>query len=300
MQYRARAPLRIDFAGGWTDVPLYAEREGGAVLNAAITRYVEGQISRPEGSGLLRAMRSDRSYVSYSLDLPSGAGLGASAAQTVLWTTLVKTTIANVSERAEIAEIAWKISNLLGVLGGKQDEYASALGGINYLTFGSEVTADRLTLPAPIVDSLRARLVLAYSGETRLSADVHASVWRRYLAGETRVADALGRLRDNATAMHVALLSGDLDTFAGLIGENWNYQKALDAAITTPAIESLLATARIHGAVAGKACGAGGGGCVLLVAAPGRAGELDSGIRSAGVRVIDFDFDTYGVYLRKG
>src|SRR5437764_9662045 len=101
MRYKARAPLRVDFGGGWTDVPFYAQEHGGSVLNAAITHYAHGFISRPQGTGLLRAMRANRSYVSYSLDVPPGSGLGSSAAQTLLWVTLVKTSVANVSDRTE-------------------------------------------------------------------------------------------------------------------------------------------------------------------------------------------------------
>ena len=89
MHYRARAPLRVDFAGGWTDVPLYAEAEGGAVVNAAITLYATGHIVRPEGGARPRLFGGGRSSVSYQVDAPPSAGLGASAAQTVLWVTLV-------------------------------------------------------------------------------------------------------------------------------------------------------------------------------------------------------------------
>ena len=190
MRYVARAPLRIDFGGGWTDVPFFAEDQGGAVLNAAITLYVRGPYP-PEQTGIIRTLRGDRSHLTYSLDAPSGAGLGASAAQTVLWATLVKTTVSNTSSRADIAEIACKVKDLLGIVGGKQDEYASALGGIGFYRFGRDVIAERLPLEAAAVQELRSRLVLVYTGKCRISSDIHDAVWSRYRAGDATVVSAL-------------------------------------------------------------------------------------------------------------
>ena len=300
MRYEARAPLRIDFGGGWTDVPLYAEKEGGAVLNAAITQYVRGHISKPTVPGPLARIRSDRSYVTYSLELPEGAGLGASAAETLLWVTLVKTTIANVSERRELAEIACDVSRLLGILGGKQDEYASALGGIGYYTFGSTVEVERLELDPAFVERFLDRLVLAYSGVKRVSGSIHEAVWSRYAAGDAEVAESLATLRRVAGEMRSALLAHDLEGFADLMNENWTHQKRLSPGVTNRALESLIGTGIANGAAAAKACGAGGGGCVLFVTREGRRDGVRAALARQGFRLIDFAFDTYGVYLNKG
>ena len=299
MRYTARAPLRIDFGGGWTDVPIYAEREGGAVLNAAITRYVTGMIARPETHGLLHALRGDRSYVSYQLDLPVGAGLGASAAQTVLWVTLVKTTIANVSERRDIAEIACQIGGLLGIMGGKQDEYASALGGITYYTFGDTVHAQHLNLDSSLADELRSRLVLVYTGTPRMSGTIHERVWGRYERAEPSVVGALATLKRVAGDMRDALAARDLDAFADLLNENWESQKALDTFITNDRLDEIFDFAARHGARGGKACGAGGGGCAVFLAARGDEDRLREAFRSRKLQIVDFDFDTYGVFLSK-
>jgi D-glycero-alpha-D-manno-heptose-7-phosphate kinase len=300
MRYNVRAPLRIDFAGGWTDVPLYAEREGGAVLSAAITRYVRGYIARPEGDGVLRAIRSDRSYVSYSLDAPPGSGLGASAAQTVVWVTLVKSSVANVSDRREIAEMAWQVSNVLGLTGGKQDEYASALGGIALYKFGQSVEVDRLDADTALMNALRDRLVLVYSGIPRISSHVHEGVWSRYRAGDKSVAAALSTLKRLAVDMRESLRAGDLDSFALQMRENWTQQQALDPGVRTAALDGIMEIAEKNGAVGWKACGAGGGGCVLLMVRAGEAPRLQAALRRERLRVIDFDFDTYGVFLTKG
>lgn len=300
MRYTARAPLRIDFGGGWTDVPLYAETEGGAVLNAAITRYVRGTISRPAPGGMLHALRGDRSYLSYQLDLPTGAGLGASAAQTVLWVTLVKTTIANVSDRREIAEIACQVGALLGIVGGKQDEYASALGGITYFTFGAGVHAERLDLDPDFVQALRARLVLVYSGAQRLSGSIHEHVWDRYRQGDAGVVGALASLRQLAADMRASLLAHDLEAFGDQLTDNWEKQKALHPTVTNPEVDDIVELALRHGARGGKACGAGGGGALIFLVAAGETERLRQALQSRRLQVIDFDFDSYGVHLSKG
>jgi D-glycero-alpha-D-manno-heptose-7-phosphate kinase len=299
VRYHARAPLRIDFGGGWTDVPLYSEREGGAVLNAAITRYVTGSIARPGLTGLLGALRGHRSSVEYRLDLPSGAGLGASAAQTVLWVTLVKTTIANTSSRAEIAEIAWQIGGLLGILGGKQDEYACALGGMNLLTFTDSVQVERLKLASSTEYELESRLVLIDSGERRNSGALHAAVWDRYRSGDARVAHALGRMKELAHAMRHDLDTGNLTMLGEHLNEHWSEQKALDPSVTTPHLDALFEFAMRHGAIGGKACGAGGGGCLLFLAGHGESENLRAAFHRRGVSQIEFSFDTYGVFLKK-
>lgn len=300
MRYRARAPLRIDFGGGWTDVPVYAEEHGGAVLNAAITRYAHGTIGVSSRSFPASLLSRPATGVSYTVNAPPGSGLGTSAAQNVLWVTLVKTTVANISSRAEIAEIACEVGKLLGIVGGKQDEYASALGGINYFSFGGAVEAERLDVTPGLADELRDRLVLVYSGESRISGSIHDRVWERYRARERRVIDALSQLRRLAGDMRESLLAADYAVFGRLLSENWECQKALDNSVSTARLDAILESALRTGAIGGKACGAGGGGCLLLACEPDRRVPLTASLSGAGLQTLDFDFDTYGVYLSKG
>lgn len=300
MRLKARAPLRIDFAGGWTDVPFYAEDKGGAVLNAAITRYVTGQIARPDATGILHALRGDRSYASYSLDLPSGSGLGSSAAQNVLWLAMVKTSINNTSSRSEIAEMACRLSEMLGILGGKQDEYAAALGGIHFFTFDGTVEAHPLDLPLSFQDEMRSRLVLVYSGKSRLSGSIHEHVWSGYTAGHGPVHAALNGLKRVAHEMRAALEQQNFEVFSDLLNQNWAYQKELHPSVTSHELDDLFDFAQAHGARGGKACGAGGGGCCVFAVEAGGSEQLRAALKTKKLEVIDFDFDTYGVFVRKG
>lgn len=301
MRYAVRAPLRIDFGGGWTDMPLYAEREGGAVLSAAITRYVRGYIARPDANApdVIRAMRGHRSYLSYSTDVPVDADLGVSAAETVAWVTLVRSSVSNTADRRQIAEMSCGIARNLGILGGVQDEYVSALGGITYFTFDDAVRDERLALSMATVESLLGRLVLVYVGQQHPPSTIQEDVWSRYRAGDRQVAGALSALKRVAGEMREALLSGELDAFDGLLDENWAAQKALSPSVTYEKIEKVLDIARGLGARAGKACGVAGGS-VLLFTRPRGADDLRRALRALRFNTIEFDFDTYGVYLSKG
>jgi D-glycero-alpha-D-manno-heptose-7-phosphate kinase len=288
MKITARAPVRIDLAGGWTDVHYFADREGGAVLNAAIAHHVHGELARAWG----------RFQVNYHTDVPPGAGLGASAALNVVWLALVNASLSRQPSREELAEQAYRLEELLGVTGGKQDQYAAALGGINLLRFQQgAVHVERLSLSDEIVRHLQERLVLAYSGESRLSGDIHERVWKGYLTGGRKVAAALRRLTAVALEMREALVSGDLGSFGALLGENWRCQKDLHPSISNETVEGLFRAAESVGAISGKACGAGGGGCLLFWCDSGAASRVADALAAAGAQIIHFTLDEDGLVV---
>jgi D-glycero-alpha-D-manno-heptose-7-phosphate kinase len=290
MKMTARAPVRVDLAGGWTDVHYFADREAGAVLNVAIAHYVRGELARA----------TRRFRVTYHTDIPPGAGLGASAALNVVWLALVNAALGREPTREELAEQAYRLEDLLGVTGGKQDQYAAALGGINLLRFNEgAVHVERLSLSDETLRQLQQRLVLVYSGESRLSGDIHERVWKGYLSGKTKVAAALRRLTAIALEMREALVSGDLGSFGALLGENWRCQKDLHPSITNETVEGLFRTAEGAGAISGKACGAGGGGCLLFWCGDGAASRVAGALRDAAPQVIDFALDGEGLVVAR-
>lgn len=291
MKLACRVPLRIDLAGGWSDIPPFARREGGAVLNVAIAHYVTGEIERDEradGGGL---------RISYGLDLPAGGGLGSSAALSVAWLALVRANMGRPLDRVELARDACELGALLGILGGKQDEYAAALGGVNLMRFDDAVRVETLDLPAGVRADLESGLVLCYSGHPRLSGDIHDRVWGAYERGEERVAVHLRELRDVALAMRDELLRGDLDAVAALMNRNWQAQKSLHPSITNQDVERLWRVALAAGALAGKACGAGGGGCLVFLARPERAHGVRAALAAAGARLLDVAIDWEGAVV---
>lgn len=289
--------MRIDFAGGWTDVDMFAKGAGGAVINATIDKYVTGKMEIFDSAPRQDDAESEGITVSYRSDLPSGCGLGTSSSLNVVWLSLIKSQISSADDRKVIANLAYDLEAILGILGGKQDQYASALGGFNFMTFGDRVEVEPVNVSPDTVDELEKRLVLAYTGKPRLSGNIHEHVWGAYRAGVPETVNALYNLRNVAIRMKTVLEAGDLLEFAELLNQNWRHQKQLDASITNDQIEEMFDEAFKTGASGGKACGAGGGGCVLFLAEPGRRGDVEQVVERLGSRVIPFKFEFEGLQV---
>jgi len=306
----ARAPTRLDFGGGWTDVPPYTEREGGAVCNVAITRYatatvatgghvaVRGQPANAPDDRLIRAAlrRLAISDVEARLesDYPLGAGLGGSSAAGVALAGALSVlagsprdphSLATLSRATEVEE--------LGMAGGFQDHFAAAYGGALLLTFGATIDVERIDLAAETQADLAHRGILVYTGESRISGETILAVRDSYLAGERRVVDALARMKALAFEMAAALRANDVDALGALIGEHWIHQRELHPSITTPRIDTIVETAARAGALGAKALGASGGGCVLAIAAKGREDELARALTPLG-RELKYSIATSG------
>ena len=283
--------MRIDFAGGWTDVPIFAEAAGGAVLNAAVAQYVYGEMETGEDGNGIR--------VSYNSDLPAGSGLGTSSALNVVWLSLVQSRISSREDKERIAELAYNLESVLGILGGKQDQYAAALGGINLMRFTNKVTIEPVELDNQAIFELESRLVLCYTGQSRLSGNIHDNVWGAFRAGKNETVRALYRIREIAVLMTDALRHSEWERFGGLLQENWENQKCLDASVTNERIESLFEIAHGNGAIGGKAGGAGGGGCLVFFSEKGRAQELTEALSATGVRIIPCKLDFQGLTVSR-
>lgn len=281
MTRSARAPLRIDLAGGWTDVPAFADAEGGAVVNAAIKTYV-------------RATVADDGAVRYAHDVRAG-GLGSSACEHVLATALRDSD----ADLDDIAEAAFAAESAEGVMGGRQDQYAACYGGLSYMTFtrgAAPVHIERLEMPEGHLEALEKRLVLVDSGVARLSGEIHAAVWAAYARHDDTVTGALLALKQYGKAMRDAIAGSDFGGIRHVLNENWTQQKRLHASVTNDAVESIFALALKNGASAGKACGAGGGGALVFYASSdGDAIALRRVFTAAGVAVIDVAFDFEGL-----
>jgi D-glycero-alpha-D-manno-heptose-7-phosphate kinase len=326
---RSRAPVRIDFAGGWTDVPPFADREGGAVVNIAINRYTYVSLrERPEGGVRLRSDDYDALVEAPSVDAlaydgrldlpksalkrlrvargvelatradaPPGSGLGTSAAMGVALIGAIDAFQGGQMPAAERAALAVELEiEELHIAGGKQDQLAAALGGINFLEFGPHAPRSTAITPSQgVINELEKRLVLCYSGVSRLSGDIIQRVQGSYEAGEPATCEALRTMKELAQANHEAFMSGLVDELGPILRENWRCQKALHPSVTSPDVERLFAVAEEHGALGGKACGAGGGGCIVFLAAADGEHELRRALAAVGGQIIDFNIDRSGV-----
>ena len=303
----ARAPTRLDFGGGWTDVPPYCEREGGAVCNIAITRYATASVrtgfasfdsASTSDDALIRAAirRSPLDGVAASLtsDFPIGAGLGGSSAAgvalagslaTLAGAPLSSHELALLSRQTEVEE--------LGVAGGYQDHFAAAFGGALLLGFTDRVSVEEIPLAETTRAAIARRGILVYTGESRISGGTITAVRDAWMSGDARVLGALARMKAIALEMATALRTGKLDDLGSLLSEHWVHQRSLHPRITTPRIDAIADRAARSGALGIKALGASGGGSVLAFAADGREDELAGALAEFGDRLL-YDIDVGG------
>lgn len=313
MTFTFRAPTRIDFGGGWTDVPPYDVEQGGFVCNVAISRYATVRVSplaeasataelvvQRDGDRALLAAVARRygvrgARLTLTNDFPVAAGLGGSSAAGVAAIAAALKWRNETRSRSEIAEASRELEVLeMGIPGGRQDHYAAAYGGALGLHFRKWIGVEPITLSAKTMEELPRRCVVMYTGESRISANTITAVMGSYREESSAVRAALRRMRDLALDMVPALASGDLDTLGRLVGEQWTYQRSLDPAIPTPLIDRMIETAMKNGAVGCKALGASGGGCVLMIAAAGREDDVRAAVGGMGSE-ITYSVDISGV-----
>lgn len=325
---RARAPVRVDFAGGWSDVPVFADAEGGAVTNAALDLHVHvdaiqgGQgirlVSEDLGRRVMARRPSDLAYdgrldlhkaavnmlpvtggleVLTRSDVPAGSGLGASGALDVALVTALAHLRGESYGAAELAELGFHLEAVeLRLDGGRQDQYAAALGGLHAMTFSANGVATRcIELDPRAVAELESTLVIAYTGQSHFSAQTHRRVWSAYAQGRRDTVDALRAIRDLGTAAAAALGAADWPGLARVVDENWVQQQRLDATISTPGVRTVEAAIRSAGAWGLKAAGAGAGGCLLALAPPVKRAEVVQAATAAGAVVLEARFDFTGV-----
>jgi D-glycero-alpha-D-manno-heptose-7-phosphate kinase len=316
--FRATAPVRLDFAGGWTDVPPYSARAGGVVVNAALALEVTADLQL--GGPLVRLVSHDLGETVECADsggllldgrlnllkaglrmfpvqgnltlatrseVPPGSGLGSSGALDVA---LVACLVAARQERLdarEVAEWAWRLETVeAGIPGGRQDQLAAALGGFHRLSFRDpDVGIEPITLDPAFAEALERQLVLCYTGRSRVSGDTIARVMGAYERGDRGVTGALDAMKDLALAMAEALRAADLARVGALLTQNWTRQQELDRGMRTDDMQRLEAAMRAAGALGGKAAGAGAGGCMFFLAPRPGPAALDAA-RAAGATVL--------------
>ena len=316
--YHAAAPMRLDFAGAWTDVPPFSAREGGAVVNAAIGLRAHAdltlggdrirlqsldlgqEVECADSRGLVLDGRLDLLKAGLRMlpvtgpctlvtrsDAPAGSGLGASGALDVALVACLNAARQERPDPKELAEQGWFLETVEAhVPGGKQDQFAAAFGGFHRLTFRDpDVGIEPLTLDRAFLGELERRMLLCYTGRTRVSGQTIARVMSAYESGVGPVTAALRGLREVADRMADALRRGDLARVGALLSENWRHQRALDPEMSTPEMALLERAVSDAGALGGKAAGAGAGGCMFFLL-DGDRERAEAAARDAGATVL--------------
>lgn len=333
MVIRARAPLRISFAGGGTDISPYTDDYGGAVLNATIDMYAYASLhersdngyeicnlddqTRERGSiddifesegsarmakAVVKCLGVDRGFtLKLHSDAAWGTGLGSSSTHIVAVIGAFARLLAKSYTDYEIAELAYQLERIeIGLAGGRQDQYSAVFGGINFIEFGPMgVVVNPLRVKADVLNELHYRAVLCSVGRSRNSSRIIDDQVQRYKSGDGSSLEALHRTRELAYAMKDALLTGQIDTMAELLHEGWLQKRRFSDLVSTPEIEELYEFSRRHGAIGGKVIGAGGGGHMLFICSESKV-DLTKQLAARGIQSVGFTFEASGLTSWEG
>jgi len=334
VKIESRAPTRIDLAGGTLDIwPLYLFHEGALTVNCAITRYAScvietapkpsrrivlasRDIARKESfasidalcrashyklpllAHLVRVFRPTGGFtLTTDSEAPAGAGIGGSSAMAVaICAALDRLTGAGL-RREDWIHISRDVEAIvIRVPTGTQDHYPPAFGGASAIVLGPG--GERREALGCNLDELERRLVLCYTGKPRQHGINNWEVFKRHIDGDRRVSQNLEKISLIAQAMRAAVARNEWSEAGRLMRVEWTFRRRIIRTISTPRIDRVIASARRHGALAGKVCGAGGGGCVTLLIEPEARERIESAVVAAGAKLLPLQVDRRGVFLK--
>ena len=328
-----RSPVRISFGGGGTDLPAYYQQHGGAVLSTAINKYFYtvlgtradqsiqiissdlrlcetwsdfASIEIPDGGleipiAVLKDLGREV-YVDLFLasEIPPGTGLGSSASVCVNVLKTLSSYLRVPMSKQELAERAYHIArNVLRRHVGKQDEYAAALGGLNFIEFlpNGDARVEPIDCGPAVMTELQNSLMLFFTGAAHHSWHILAEQERSTEQGSRKPVEALHEIKELAYRMRDALRAGNLQAFAAMLDEGWQAKKRVSSKISNQRIDFLYDLAIRNGAQGGKITGAGGGGFLLLFCHPSRQSEVRRALAAEGLHEMTFNFDFQGAHL---
>ena len=323
-----RAPVRISLAGGGTDLPVYYESFGGAVLNTTIDRYfyvflnvLEKDTVQVTSSDYRTFYRQEDSqsinwdselhlpqiilehfgvHKGLSLfmasEIPPGTGLGSSSTVTVAIIKAVSTALSSNLSKHELAELACQIElEQLSAPIGKQDQYAAAFGGLNFIEFKKdEVLVNRIEIDPQVKLALGKNLLLFFTGSTRSASKILAKQNQNSQRNDPIVIEALHRVKEMAYEVLNVLEQGDLHGFAKLLHENWVMKKQFAKGVSNARIDEAYSIALEKGALGGKITGAGGGGFLMLYVEPSKHIAVTDTLEEKGFKRMEFHFESLG------
>jgi D-glycero-alpha-D-manno-heptose-7-phosphate kinase len=333
MRIESKAPTRVDLAGGTLDIwPLYLFHPGSVTINAAVTRYASCVIeTHSHGDNRIRLVSRDtkreENFASFSAmvkakryhlpllaeiakffepqggftlttdsEAPAGAGIGGSSAMAVAICAALDRFTAAGKSKVDWIHISRDAEGIvIKVPTGTQDHYPPAFGGAAAIELppGGE---RRVELRLDIRE-LEKRLVLCYTGKPRQSGINNWEVFKAHIDGKKKVQANLERIAEVAQAMRVALEKTDWKESGRLMREEWNFRKRNLPTISTKTIDRIIEGARRKGALSGKVCGAGGGGCVVMLIEPDARPSVEKAVANAGGQLLPMKIDRSGVQV---
>ncbi|MFI3297007.1 MAG: dehydrogenase [bacterium] len=336
MIYRSKAPLRLGLAGGGSDLSPYSDIYGGLILNATISLYSYCTIEQTN-NGKIEIVATDlkQSFIydsskqlpidgnldlhkgvynrivnDYNLDAqsfkittysdaPAGSGLGSSSTMVVCILKAFIEWFKLPLGDYEIARLAYEIERKdLDLSGGKQDQYAAAFGGFNFMEFLKDdlVIVNPLRIKRWIIDELESSMVLYYTGASRSSAKIIDEQKKNTVSGNESAIDAMHKIKQSSIEMKYALLKGDIKEFARILGEGWENKKKMATSISNSKIQDVFDVALDNGAISGKVSGAGGGGFIIFIVEPTKKRTLMNALSELDGLVMPFQFTEGGTH----
>ncbi len=325
---RSKAPLRVSFGGGGTDVAPFCENQGGAIIGSTINKYAYcSVIPRDDEEIIVHSLDFDMTVkykakenfvydgkldlvkaalkainikqgceVYLHCDAPPGSGLGTSSTVMVaLLSAMAKWKKIDYDNYA-MADMAFGMERIdLGISGGYQDQYASTFGGFNFMEFHgrNKVVVNPLRIHKDIINELQYNLIMCYTGGVHVSANIIDDQVKNYDNKDSF--KAMCEVKALAYAMKDELLRGNLNAFGKLLDYSWISKKKMSKKITAPVIDALYNRAKNEGAIGGKLLGAGGGGFLLIYCPFNARHKVAAGLEEMGGQILDWNFELRGV-----
>lgn len=330
MIVRSKAPFRVSFGGGGTDMAPYCIEYGGCVISTAIDRHVYVTIElRDDKKIRIFSLNYNQELVfnigdkDYSTDfeifkgivnvleikdgfnittyseLPAGSGMGGSSSLSVALIGAFNVYYNFGLSEHDIAQKAYDIERIeLEQKGGYQDQFAAAYGGFNFIEFTNFVKVTQIKRTDEIVNELQYRLILCYVGGSHFSSDIQDEVLKGYEIEKKSYMEAMQSLKDVAHSMRNIVESNEisrLNEFGELLHKGWLAKKSLSSKISNKEIENFYLTSRKFGVLGGKLLGAGGGGHLLLFSEPNKKHRVIQELEKIGGKIVNFHFNPKGL-----
>lgn len=327
MVIRGRAPLRVSFGGGGTDVEPFCVEQGGAIIGSTINKYAYCSISPREDDQIIVHSLDFDMTVKYNTqenfvydgkldlvkaalavmgiregcevylqcDAPPGSGLGTSSTVMVALLTAMARWKGVVMDSYQLADLAYQVEREdLKIDGGYQDQYSSAFGGFNFIEFHgrNNVVVNPLRIKKDIIHELQYNLLLCYTGNVHVSANIIKDQVKNYEKKDAF--EAMCEVKALSYAMKDELLKGNLNSFGKLLDYGWQSKKRMSSRITSPQIDELYEEALEAGALGGKLLGAGGGGYLLLYCPYNLRHKVAARMEQIGGQMTDWNFELRG------
>lgn len=314
-----RTPFRISFAGGGSDLANYYEKFGGAVLSTAIDKYVylsmhpyffkDGYFLKYKEVEDVHNVEDIKHRIirevfklynikgvdfNSSADIPSGTGLASSSAFTAGLITLCNAYNETYLSKEEVAEQACHVEiDLLKEPIGKQDQYASACGGLNFIEFekNGHVNVEKVFLTTDGYKRLENNLMMFYTGQTRAAGDI-LKEQKKNTTDDVAKINNLHKMVQLAKDLKQELLHNNIDAMGEILHQGWMYKKELAGSISNEFINHYYDLAMKNGASGGKLLGAGGGGFLLFYVKEENHQRLRYAMRE--LKELPFKFDNKG------